>query len=78
MRKWSSSEQLKQQSQIFLAKIQTNLISYGCDQELYFSFQNYTEILEVIFENNFMYNKVGRIVTKWSSSGEVRHKVLRF
>ena len=55
MRKWSSSEQLKQKSQILLAKIQTNLISYGCDQELYFSFQNFTEILEVLFGNNFMY-----------------------
>ena len=78
MRKWSSSEQLKQKSQILLAKIQTNLISYGCDQELYFSFQNFTEILEVLFGNNFMYNKVGRVVTKWSSSAQVRHKVLLF
>ena len=62
----------------FLAKIQTNLISYGCDQELYFSFQNFTEILEVLFGNNSMYNKVGRVVTKWSSSAQVRHKVLLF
>ena len=57
MRKWSSSEQLKQKSQIFLAKTQTNLISYRCDQELYFSFQNFTDILEVLFGNNFMFIK---------------------
>ena len=62
----------------FLAKIQTNLISYSCDQELYFSFQNFNDILEVLFGNNSMYNKVGRVVTMWSNSGQVWHKVWLF